>query len=474
MSADDKQTQFDRDESFRDHIGTIQEDGKRKWIFAKKPKGKLYNYRIYLSYFLLALLFAGPWIKIDGEPFLLLNIVERKFSILGQVFWPQDIHLFALAMITAVVFIVLFTVVFGRIFCGWICPQTIFMEMVFRRIEYWIEGDYKHQMKLKKQEWNAEKIRKKTIKHGIFFLISIAISNTFLAYIIGSEQLLAIQLDDPREHYVGLVLLLLFSGVFYGVFARFREQVCIAVCPYGRLQGVMLDRNSVVVAYNYVRGEKRGKWRGKKENREELGKGDCIDCGNCVDVCPTGIDIRNGTQLECVNCTACIDACDEVMTKVGLEPNLIGYYSEANLAENKEFKITPRIKAYIVLLAVLVMVMGGFIFGRTDVETTILRTPGMLFLKAENDTIKNLYNYKMINKTNEEFDFEIRLVDIPGRVEMVGQNLHVKEKGIAEGALFVFIPKGELDGRKTRIAFEIWSGDRKIETVKTNFMGPGY
>jgi cytochrome c oxidase accessory protein FixG len=474
MSTNETNTQFKPDDSFRDSIGTIQEDGNRKWIFAKKPKGKLYNYRSYFAYVLLALLFAGPWIRIGGEPFLLLNVIDRKFSILGQVFWPQDIHLFALAMITGVVFVVLFTVVFGRIFCGWICPQTIFMEMVFRKIEYWIEGDFKHQRKLEKQPWNAEKIRKKVLKHGIFFLIAVAISNTFLAYIIGSEELIAIQLDDPRDHYVGLILLLLFSGVFYGVFARFREQVCIAVCPYGRLQGVMLDRNSVVVAYNYTRGESRGKWRGKKEVRSETGKGDCIDCGNCVDVCPTGIDIRNGTQLECINCTACIDACDEVMTKVGLQPNLIGYYSENNLAENNEFKITNRIKAYIVVLGILVIAMGGFIFGRTDVETTILRTPGMLFLKADDGSIKNLYNYKMVNKTNEAFDFEIRLIDIEGRVEMIGQNLHVDEKGVAEGAMFVYIPKDQLDGRKTKISFEVWSGDKKIETVQTKFMGPGF
>ncbi|MGB0403600.1 MAG: cytochrome c oxidase accessory protein CcoG [Salibacteraceae bacterium] len=473
MSTENNKEQFHPDDSFRDSIGTIQEDGKRKWIFAKRPKGKIYNWRSYVSYFFLAALFAGPWIRIDGEPLLLINVLERKFSILGQVFWPQDIHLFAMAMITGVVFVVLFTVVFGRVFCGWICPQTIFMEMVFRKIEYWVEGDYKHQIKLNKQDWNSEKIRKKGLKHALFFIISFGISNTFLAYIIGSEELLAIQTDNPADHIVGLLALIGFTGLFYGVFAHFREQVCIAVCPYGRLQGVMLDRNSVVVAYNYTRGESRAKWKGKKEVRSEVGKGDCIDCGNCVDVCPTGIDIRNGTQLECVNCTACIDACDEVMDKVGLSPNLIGYYSEASLAENKSFKITTRIKAYMGVLAVLVIIMGAFIFGRTDVETTILRTPGMMYFKADDGRIKNLYNYKMVNKTNDEFDFSIKLVGIDGNIEMVGQSMHVEAKGIAEGAMFVFIPVDALDGRKNRIEFEVWSNDRKIETIKTNFMGPG-
>lgn len=472
--AEQTKQQFKPDDSFRDTIGTINEDGKRKWIFAKKPKGNLYQYRKLVSYLLLALLFAGPWIKIGGEPFLLLNVIDRKFAILGQVFWPQDIHLFALSMITGVIFIVLFTVVFGRVFCGWICPQTIFMEMVFRRIEYWIEGDFKHQKKLNKQPWNAEKIRKKALKTIIFFAISFAISNTFLAYIIGSDELIAIQLGDPRDHVVGLMLLLVFTGIFYGVFARFREQVCIAVCPYGRLQGVMLDRNSVVVAYNYERGENRGKWRGKKEDRSEVGKGDCIDCGHCVDVCPTGIDIRNGTQLECINCTACIDACDEMMVNVGLEPNLIGYYSEANIADKKRFKFTPRIIAYIALLTVLIGVLGGFLFGRTQIETTILRTPGMLYLEGENGQIKNLYNYKVINKTNEQFGYRFVLTGIEGSIEMVGQNTIVKEKASAEGALFIHIPAEALDGRKTKIQIEVYSGDQKIETVKTNFMGPGY
>lgn len=472
MASEDPQ-HFKPDDSFRDTIGTITEDGKRNWIFAKKPKGKLYDYRSYLSYVLLALLFAGPWIRIGGEPFLLINVVERKFSILGQVFWPQDIHLFALAMITGVVFVVLFTVVYGRLFCGWICPQTIFMEMVFRKIEYWIEGDFKHQKKLNKQEWNAEKIRKKVLKHTIFFAISIAIANTFLAYIIGSEELIAIQMGNPADHVVGLLLLIGFSGIFYGVFAFFREQVCIAVCPYGRLQGVMLDRNSVVVAYDYSRGENRGKWQGKREVRAEVGKGDCIDCGACVDVCPTGIDIRNGTQLECINCTACIDACDDVMLKVGLEPKLIGYYSETNLADKKPFTFSPRIMAYTALLGVLIIVMGAFIFGRTDVETSILRTPGMMYLKHEDGRIKNLYNYKMVNKTNENFDFNFKLLDQEGEIEMVGQKMHVDEKGVAEGALFVIIPKEALDGRKTKIKIEVYTGDRKIETVKTNFMGPG-
>ena len=251
-------------ESYRDSIATVDEKGKRIWIYPKKPKGWFYDKRKVLSYVLLLFLFAGPYIKIGGEPLLMVNILERKFVLFGQVFWPQDFYIFALGMITFVVFIILFTVVFGRLFCGWICPQTIFMEMVFRRIEYWIEGDFKHQKKLNAASWNAEKIRKKLLKHSIFWGISFLIANTFLSYVIGYEALWEIILDNPADHVGGLIAIIIFTTVFYLVFSQMREQVCTTVCPYGRLQGVLLDKNSLVVAYDHVRGEGtagRGKFR---------------------------------------------------------------------------------------------------------------------------------------------------------------------------------------------------------------------
>ena len=462
---------FYRDESFRDSISTIKEDGSRNWIFPKKPKGKLYNYRTIVSVVLLFFLFAIPWVKINGNPFLLFNVIKRKFVVFGNIFWPQDFHLFLLAMITFVVFVVLFTVIFGRVFCGWVCPQTIFMEMVFRKIEYWIEGDWKHQKKLDDQPWNKEKIFKKTSKHILFFVISFAISHTFLAYIIGSDELLKIQFDNPSNHVAGLSAMLIFTTVFYLVFSRFREQVCIAVCPYGRLQGVLLDRNSVVVTYDYKRGEKRGKWQGKREVREEVGKGDCIDCHQCVDVCPTGIDIRNGTQLECINCTACIDACDIVMEKTGLEPGLIRYDSEEGIANGVGFKFTARIKAYIGVLTILVLVVLGLLLSRSDVETSILRTPGIMYQTREDGRISNLYNVKVINKTTTEFPVELRLKESNGEIQMVGEGLTFND-GVAQGAMFILLEKENLSGVKTNAEIEVVSNGEVIDVVKTNFMGP--
>jgi len=461
-----------KDESFRDSLTTVDKEGKRIWIFPKKPFGKLTNYRTYVSYLLLAVLFAGPWIRIDGEPLLLLNIIDRKFVIFGQVFWPQDFYLFGLAMITGVVFIILFTVVYGRIFCGWICPQTIFMEHVFRRIEYWIEGDWKYQKRLRDAPWNAEKIRKRVLKHSIFFLIAFAISNTFLAYIIGSDALLEIQLANPLNHIGGLTSMLVFTGVFYFVFAKLREQVCTNICPYGRLQGVMLDKDSIVVAYDYIRGEQRSKWR-KGEDRAALDKGDCIDCHQCVDVCPTGIDIRNGTQLECINCTACIDACDNVMEKVGLEPNLIRYASESGIqSRDMKFKWTFRAIAYTAVLVLLMGFMSFLLISRSDVSATVLRTPGMLYQKQDDGRISNLYNYKLINKTNRAMDLEFRLLTPEGELKMVGTDLSIEGQGLAEGAMFVIFPRDEIEMKKKKIKIGVYAGDELIETASTSFVGP--
>jgi cytochrome c oxidase accessory protein FixG len=458
-------------ESFRDHLSTVDDKGKRIWVYPKKPKGPWFTKRTILSWVLLAFLFSGPFIRIGDQPLLMLNVLERKFIILGNVFWPQDFHLFVFAMITVIVFVILFTVVFGRLFCGWVCPQTIFMEMVFRKIEYAIEGDWKQQIKLNKQAWDKEKIWKKTLKHFIFAVISFAIGNTFLAYIIGSEELFKIITEPIRQHVGGFSAMVIFSGLFYGVFAWMREQVCTTVCPYGRLQGVLLDRNSLVVAYDYTRGEGRAKFK-KNEVRAEVGKGDCIDCGACVHVCPTGIDIRNGTQLECVNCTACMDACDYMMESVDLKKGLIGYKTEASIAEKKPFGFNTRIIGYTAVLSVLLIVIATLLISRSDVETTILRTPGILFQDRPDGHITNLYNFKIINKTNKDFPVSFKLENIEGSIEFVGQEPKIEKQGVAEGALFVVVTPDALNGIKTEIEIGIYENEKQIEVVKTNFVGP--
>lgn len=461
------------DESFRDSIATVDKEGHRNRLYPKKTTGRYTRRRQNLSYLLLAIFFALPFIRIGGQPALMLDVLGRKFVILGNIFWPADFLIFVLAMIIGVIFIAVFTVAYGRIFCGWICPQTIFMEHVFRRIERWIEGDRGQQLKLSRMPWNWEKIRKRGLKNSIFFGISFIISNWFLMYIIGTERWWEIVSDSPSKHMGGLSAMLVFTGVFYFVFSWFREQVCIMVCPYGRLQGALLDRNSVVIAYDYLRGEKRGKVR-KNEDRAAEGKGDCIDCHQCVEVCPTGIDIRNGTQLECVNCTACIDACDSIMEKVDRPKGLIRYDSENNIASGEKKIMTPRVWAYTGVLAVLLTLFSFVLFSRGEVEAIILRTPGQTYQKVDDQTYSNIYNYKLINKTQNDMDYRLELISPEGgRLEMVGSGIiHTPGSELAEGAFLIYLSKSQLSGTSTPVEFGIYDGDRLVETVESGFNGP--
>jgi cytochrome c oxidase accessory protein FixG len=463
------------DESFRDSIATIDAKGKRAFIHPKKPSGRFYNKRKILSYLLLAFLLSAPFVKINGNQFLLFNVIDRRFNIFSFPFWPQDFHLFVISMIIGVVGLALFTVAFGRIFCGWFCPQTIFMEMVFRRIEFWIDGDRAQQMRLAKQSWDAEKIRKRTTKWVVFFIISFIIANVFLAYLIGSDEVLEFIKEGPKHNTGTLIALLIFTGVFYFIYAWFREQVCIIACPYGRMQGVLLDNKTINVAYDYVRGEgEKGRSKfNKNEDRKALGKGDCIDCKVCVHVCPTGIDIRNGVQLECINCTACIDECDSIMEKVGFPKGLIRYASEDEIVKKEPFKLTNRMKGYIAVLAILIGVFIGMLFLRNDVEATILHTPGQLF-QREGDKISNIYNYDIINKTEKEFDHvTFKLVEPKGEIKLVGSPFaKVPKQGVSKGTFFVKIPENDLKDEKVELKIEVYNNDKLIETATTNFVGP--
>ena len=478
-------------ESFRDAIATVDAQGKRVWIYPKKPQGRYYTARKWVTAVFVALFLVMPFIKIDGEPFLLLNVLERKFVLFGVVFGPQDFHLFMLVMLTFLVFIILFTVVYGRLFCGWVCPQTVFMEMIFRRIEYAIEGDAGEQRRLDQMPWTAEKIGKKALKHGIFFAIAVVVSNYFLAYIIGMDRVLRIIGEPLSEHWVGFLSMLAFSGVFYFVFARLREQVCTTICPYGRLQGVLLVKDSIVVAYDFVRGEPRTKLRKNKSTTLSAGEthlqqteaatgaarreaGDCIDCKVCVAVCPTAIDIRNGTQLECINCTACIDACDQVMDKIGRPRGLIRYDSMTGIESGRRRIFTPRVLGYTAVLLALIALDIALLTGRGVVETIILRSPGQTYQKKDSLHLTNLYTFTLINKANRDLPVRLQLASPAGTIQVVGQPVERLAKGqVYKGAFFVELEKSQLQGRKTPVVIEVWSGEQKIDEVKTAFMGPG-
>ena len=459
----------DRKQEYRDKVSTIDEEGKRIWIYPKKSKGPYTRAREVLAFLLLLFFFGAPFVKINDQPLLLFDILNRKFSIFGLVFWPQDFHLFVLATLSLIVFIVLFTVILGRLWCGWACPQTIFMEMIFRRIEYWIEGDARKQIALNKSPWTIQKFFKKSLKHTIFYTISFMIGNTFLAYIIGIEKLSKIITDPPSEHLVGLSTMILFSSVFYGVFAFFREQVCTMVCPYGRLQGVLLDPNSIVVAYDFERGDPKGKFA-RNQKRDDLG--DCVDCKQCVEVCPTGIDIRNGTQLECINCTACIDACNSVMKKLKWPAGLIRYTSYNGILDGIKLRFSPRIIGYSAILLVLIFVTNFLLFSRSPVETTILRTPGLMYQKTDSGNIANLYNIKIVNKTQESQTIQLKLKSPNGKIKMVGGEMIVPKQGLFESAFFVEIPLENIFMPRLPIYLEVYLGSELIEEIRSSFIGP--
>lgn len=469
-SIDLENFRAEADKTFRDRIATVDKSGKRVWLYPRNPKGKLTIYRNIVAWLLIGLMVGGPFMKVNGEPLLLFDILQRKFIIFGKIFWPQDFQILLLIMLAGVVFIGLFTVVYGRVFCGWVCPQTIFMEGVFRKIEYWIEGDYKVRMALDKSPWDANKVFKKSLKHIIYLLISYIIANVFLCYIIGVDDVFAIW-SNPLEKPATLLPFLVFTLMFYWVFAKFREQVCTTVCPYGRLQGVLQDKNTLVVIYDYLRGEKRAKWRAK-ESRAEAGKGACIDCGHCVNVCPMGIDIRNGTQLECINCTACMDACNYIMRKTGQPEGLIRIASESGIAENKPFRFTFRILGYSAVLLVLMAFISTLLIYRSDVETTILRTPGVQYQLLPDNKVSNLYNIKLINKTSKEINADIKLLDKSGEIKLIGKKLTVPSQGKAETVAFIVLDKADIHTLKTKLSIGVYSGDEKLETIKTTFIGP--
>lgn len=470
MMRENSKGGIDNPESFRDRVATMDESGRRKWIYPVQPSGRFYKYRKQVSYLLLAILFLTPFIKVGGRPLMLFNVLEGKFIFFGTVFWVQDFFIFGLTMLTLIVFLILFTVAFGRIFCGWICPQTIFMEMVFRRIEYWIEGSASKMRLRDKAPWTWDKAKVKVTKWVAFYALSFLIGNILLAYIIGVDELYQIITSPPSEHLTGFVAMIVFSGVFFFIYLWFREQICTVVCPYGRLQGVMLDRDSMVVAYDYERGEPRG----KVSKKEELDLGDCIDCDLCVKVCPTGIDIRNGTQMECVHCTACMDACDSIMDKVNRPRGLIRYASEENIATKKPLTFTNRMKAYSGVLVVLLAVLSFILISRPNIETRVMRVGGQLYhLQEEEGTISNLYNLHLVNKTFNDIPVELRLLDSEGRIDIVGEkNLLVESESRTQATFFIYLPINELDGRTTQLRLGVFSGDDLISTTKTNFLGP--
>ena len=490
---------WEKDEpGFRDHIQTISELGKRAWIYAQKPIGKFYNIRTLLSYFLIIFFLSGPFLKWNGHPFLLFDILNRKFIFFGLIFWPQDFYLLVLGVLSMILFIALFTSIFGRVWCGYACPQTIFMEMLFRKIEYWIEGDASKQRELDQAKWDANKIFKKGTKLIIFYFLSFFIANIFLAYIIGDDALFQIILEDPRKHIIGLCMILLFSLVFFLVFARFREQVCHFACPYGRFQSVLVDTKTIGVTYDSVRGEKRGTYRDRhlfaKENPSlqnadiktisKAGKfGDCVNCGMCVKVCPEGIDIRNGIQLECIQCAACIDACDHIMEQVGLPKGLIRYTSIDAVLNKVKNIFTFRHFAYTGIFIIVLGLFINFLIKRPEVEGHVLREPGTMYQKLSNGDVSNLYQVKLFNKTFQNKNIDLILqkdntdnLNMQGHLQWLNTEKELRGQSLSVRRFLIIYPKKFLKNfqreEQIRPIISILENNKVIRNLETVFLRP--
>ncbi len=443
--------------SFRDRPINIDDSGSRKWIYAKKPKGKWYTRRKIYSWSVLLFLIVAPLIKVNGHAFMMLDIAHRKFILFGNTFFAQDTFILALIMLVTVIFIVLFTVVFGRLWCGWSCPQTIFLEFVFRPIEYLFDGNHRG-----RKQKPASPIRT-AFKHITFYLVSFFFTNVFLMWFIGFEGLLDFYATPVNDHLLAVFFLMGITTFYYWIYAFFREQVCTMVCPYGRMQGVLLDSRSIAVIYDFERGEPRG----------VKNSGDCIDCKQCLSVCPTGIDIRNGSQLECINCTACIDECNTVMKKINKPQNLIRYDSYQGVETGKRNIFNGRTIAYSTVLTLLILVLAVVVSNRTEVETTILRLPGTMYQVVNETTIANMYNAKIVNKTNSDKDLDIRFISsVTGEIQLAGKEAFIEKESVFESIVILRIKKQDLNGKNTAIKLGLFEGDRLLESVDLNFIGP--
>jgi len=378
---------------------TIRQDGSRFFLHPADVRGFFTRWRRIFALLLVGIYVLLPWIPVNGHPAVFLDVLNRRFHLFGLTFAAQDFWM-AFFFITGLGFSLFFvTALFGRIWCGWACPQTVFLEHVYRRIERWIEGDSQARRKLDNAPWTGDKIFKRVLKNGIFLLISAAIAHLFLAYFISIPELYRWMTGSPTEHWGAFVFMAVATLIIYGNFAWFREQLCLIICPYGRLQSALIDDDSVIIGYDEARGEPRGP-------AKQEGFGDCIDCFRCVQVCPTGIDIRQGLQMECIGCANCIDACDAIMTKLNRPKGLVRYDSQAGLAGQKRRFFRQRIFIYGAL-----MLAGATAFTLSAMQLrsanmNVVRMAGAPYFVTDT-SVRNQYMVRVINKTNETKIYQI-------------------------------------------------------------------
>ncbi|MCC6781653.1 MAG: cytochrome c oxidase accessory protein CcoG [Planctomycetes bacterium] len=389
-----------------DSLYCLNADGSRNTIHTADVHGRFQTRKKIVWAILIAIWVVLPWVKVGGHPTILIDIEHRSFYLFGATLNAQDFYLafFLLTGIGITLFVV--SSVFGRIWCGYSCPHTVFLEGVYRRIERWVEGTSQQRKRLKELPWNAEKLRKRGLKLVLFLAVSLFLSHNFLSYFLGAHEVLAAIVGSPTKHPTAFTFVVIATVIIFANFTWFREQLCIVICPYGRLQGVLYDRDTINVAYDSKRGEPRGRYT-------DSGHGDCIDCLRCVAVCPTGIDIRNGTQLECVGCANCIDACDDVMTKLGRPTGLVRYDSQNGIENGVRRILRPRLYFYAFLVLVGMSVFSVAVFRRAPFEANLLRQLGTPY-EVTDSIVKNGLQLHLVNKQPEAHVFLLEPKAQPG------------------------------------------------------------
>lgn len=449
-------------------LSTLEHDGSRRWLFPRLATGNLWKARRIVAWVLIAIFTLIPHLRFAGKPLVLLDIPQRRFTILGFTFLPTDTLLLALAMVSLFITIFLVTALVGRVWCGWACPQTVYMEFLFRPIDRWFEGT--------KGKGGRPKEPLSGLRYWGRFLVYLVmcmfLTHTFLAYFVGTEALAQWIRQSPFEHPIPFLVMAATTGLMMFDFLFFREQLCLIACPYGRFQSVMLDRRSLIVAYDKNRGEPRAK--GKRNLPIASPVGDCIDCGKCVQVCPTGIDIRNGLQMECINCTQCIDACNEVMDKIGSPRGLIRYSSQEQLESKTKKILRPRLIIYPVVLLITLTIFGIVFSSKHAFDATLLQRLGSPFTLAQDGKVQNNVRLKLVNRTEKETTFSLKLLGVENAEISLqeGEDLTLKPE---ETKIFTFLIRfspSEAPTGKKEIQLEVNSSQAAVRKLKLTLLAP--
>ena len=448
-------------------LSTLEADGSRRWLKPKLSKHSLLGYRRTIAYLLIAIFTILPFIKVAGRPFILLDITARRFTIFGFTFLPTDTMLLAIFVVGILLTVFLFTALFGRVWCGWACPQTVYMEFLFRPVERLFDGTVGrggHKKNL--PAWRT------AAKYFVYFLICVYLANTFLAYFVGVEQLRVWVTRSPMEHPVPFLIMGSVTFAMMVEFCFFREQMCLIACPYGRLQSVLLDQNSIIVAYDEGRGDPRGKVNKRASSNLPV-LGDCVDCGNCVTTCPTGIDIREGLQMECINCTQCIDACNLVMAKVGRAPNLIRFSSQARDQGSLSGLLRARTIIYpVLLLGIVVSFVSVFLASKTF-DAVILREPGNSHSLTEDGQVRNLLKLKLTNRSEQPMQFRMQ-VESPtdATLELREANFDLSANESRTFHFSVNVPRDAFEVGRANVQLRIGNQNDVSRTIRFTVLGP--